>query len=170
MAGNAGELIARPRSAGRAAFLPLLCGLIALAWLALALWDASPYGRYLAHGDTFEVGALAEICRALPQGKIVVPALTESFLLLRVSLSGSTDACDGVSFLFAKKKARPTDVPTSNTRPPTSPTVASSNADHATVLRRTEPTFDRANNTPSAVPTTNSPNRPAGQRTANQTR
>ena len=86
--GTEHALDARARSAGRGAFLPLLCGLIALAWFALALWDFSPYGRYLAHGDSFEIGALAEICRALPQGTIVVPALiyAASWLLMSAAM------------------------------------------------------------------------------------
>ena len=88
MAGDAGGLIARQRSAGRTAFLPLLCGLIALAWLTLALWDLSPYGRYLTHGDWSEIGALADICRALPQGTIVIPALlyAASWLLMSAAM------------------------------------------------------------------------------------
>jgi len=36
-------------------FLPLLAGLIGLAWLALIVWGQSPYGRYLSHD------ALAEL-------------------------------------------------------------------------------------------------------------
>jgi predicted metal-binding membrane protein len=34
----------RPR-----AFLPILVGLVALAWLSLALWGQSPWSRYLDH-------------------------------------------------------------------------------------------------------------------------
>ena len=45
------------------------------AWAALALWSASPYGRYLEHGGWADAGALAALCRAVPQGDIVVPAL-----------------------------------------------------------------------------------------------
>ena len=37
-------------------FLPALAGLIVLAWLALWLWERSPYGRYLSHA---QLGALS---------------------------------------------------------------------------------------------------------------
>ena len=53
----------------------LLALLVAAAWGALGLWSASPYGRYLEHGGWADAGALAGLCRAVPQGDIVVPAL-----------------------------------------------------------------------------------------------
>ena len=53
----------------------LLLALSALAWAALWGWSASPYGRYLAHGGWGEFGALAAVCRVVPAGEIVVPAL-----------------------------------------------------------------------------------------------
>ena len=59
----------------RRSFLPLLSSLIALAWLALWVWERSPYGRYLDHGQWTEVGFAASLCRALPAGTIVLPAL-----------------------------------------------------------------------------------------------
>jgi hypothetical protein len=31
--------------------LPFIGGLIALAWLTLLVWQRSPYGRYLDHGQ-----------------------------------------------------------------------------------------------------------------------
>ncbi len=39
------------------------------------MWSASPYGRYLEHGGWGDAGALAELCRAVPQGALVVPAV-----------------------------------------------------------------------------------------------
>jgi len=53
----------------------LLIVLSALAWAALWAWSASPYGRYLAHDGWAEFGALAALCRAVPAGGVVVPAL-----------------------------------------------------------------------------------------------
>jgi predicted metal-binding membrane protein len=53
----------------------LLAALTGAAWLALWAWSASPYGRYLDHGRWTDAGALAAICRAVPQGDVVVPAL-----------------------------------------------------------------------------------------------
>ena len=35
----------------RGMFLPVMGMLIALAWLTLWAWEASPYGRYLNHGE-----------------------------------------------------------------------------------------------------------------------
>ncbi len=56
--------------------LPLLLGALALvAWLALAWWSASPHARFLAHGGWTDASTFAELCRAVPQGEIVVPAL-----------------------------------------------------------------------------------------------
>ncbi len=60
---------------GRALFWPLLTLLVVAAWAVLWLWSASPYGRYLDHGGWGDAGALAALCRAIPQGDIVVPAV-----------------------------------------------------------------------------------------------
>ena len=51
----------------------ILCLAVA-AWAALALWSASPYGRYVAHPGWIDAGALADFCRAIPQGQLLVPA------------------------------------------------------------------------------------------------
>jgi predicted metal-binding membrane protein len=59
----------------RDAFLPLIGGLIALAWLTLLIWEQSPYGRYLDHGQWMDIGLAASLCQALPAGSIVLPAL-----------------------------------------------------------------------------------------------
>jgi predicted metal-binding membrane protein len=59
-------------------FRLLMAGLTAAAWLALWLWSASPYGRYLDHGRWTDVGVLAALCRVVPDGDIVVPALFHS--------------------------------------------------------------------------------------------
>ena len=55
-------------------FLPVLAGLVTLAWLTLWLWTRSPYGRYLDHGDWLASGPAAWLCRAVPAGSLVVPA------------------------------------------------------------------------------------------------
>lgn len=59
----------------RRSFLPLIGGLIALAWLTLLLWERGPYGRYLHHGQWTDIGPAANLCGALPAGRIVLPAL-----------------------------------------------------------------------------------------------
>jgi predicted metal-binding membrane protein len=58
----------------RRAFLPLIGGLAALAWGVLWAWSASPYGRYLDHGDWVNSGPAAALCRVLPGGSVLVPA------------------------------------------------------------------------------------------------
>lgn len=52
----------------------LLAALVALAWAALWAWAASPYGRYLDHGDWTAEGPVARLCAAIPAGTLVVPA------------------------------------------------------------------------------------------------
>ena len=59
----------------RSRFLPLMVLLVSLAWFTLWIWDLSPYGRYLDHGRWTELGFAASICRAIPAGEIVLPAL-----------------------------------------------------------------------------------------------
>jgi predicted metal-binding membrane protein len=56
------------------AFVPLFLGLVAAAWLALAVWDLSPYARYLEH-DWTQLGIAASLCAALPAGAVLLPAL-----------------------------------------------------------------------------------------------
>jgi predicted metal-binding membrane protein len=56
--------------------LVTLLTLLAIAsWTVLWAWSASPYARYLVHDGWGDAGALAALCRAIPQGDIVVPAL-----------------------------------------------------------------------------------------------
>ena len=55
--------------------LALVAALSATAWAALVAWSASPYARYLDHGGWDAAGLLATLCRSVPQGALVVPAL-----------------------------------------------------------------------------------------------
>ncbi len=55
--------------------LALIVALVALAWVALAGWSASPWRRWLDHGTWADVAWLAAVCRAVPAGERVVPAL-----------------------------------------------------------------------------------------------
>ncbi|MBV8035019.1 DUF2182 domain-containing protein [Roseateles sp.] len=59
----------------RRVFLPVLAALVVLAWVALWAWAGTPYGRYLDHGDWTVSGPAAFLCRAVPAGSIVVPAV-----------------------------------------------------------------------------------------------
>jgi predicted metal-binding membrane protein len=72
----------------RDAWLPVVGGLIALTWLTLALWEQSPYGRYLDHGEWLQLGFAGAICRAWPAGSIVLPALlyVSGWVLMTVAM------------------------------------------------------------------------------------
>ena len=67
--------IAAPPGGSRALFWPLLSLLVVASWAVLFLWSASPYGRLLDHAGWGDAGALAALCRAVPQGDIVVPVV-----------------------------------------------------------------------------------------------
>ena len=57
------------------AFPPLATGLVVLSWITLLVWDASPYARYLNHGDWSAIGLGATICASVPGGTWLVPIL-----------------------------------------------------------------------------------------------
>ncbi|HTS22058.1 MAG TPA: DUF2182 domain-containing protein [Casimicrobiaceae bacterium] len=57
----------------RALPLALVAALSLGAWAILAVWSASPYARYLDHGGWDRAGALATLCRSIPQGELLVP-------------------------------------------------------------------------------------------------
>ncbi len=59
----------------RRQFLLIIGTLVTLAWLALWIWEQSPYGRYLDHGRWTEIGLAGSICRVLPNGSVMLPAL-----------------------------------------------------------------------------------------------
>jgi predicted metal-binding membrane protein len=59
----------------RAVYLALIVALSLAAWATLALWAASPYARYVEHPGWADPGAFALLCRALPQGEVIVPAV-----------------------------------------------------------------------------------------------
>jgi predicted metal-binding membrane protein len=82
MAGSSPEAAARQAAGARTARAPerrlplALVGVLSLAaWGVLAAWSASPYARYLDHGGWDRAGALAVLCRSVPQGEIVIPVL-----------------------------------------------------------------------------------------------
>jgi len=69
-------------------FLPIMLGLITVAWVTLALWEVSPYGRYLDHGNWTQAGLAGAICSFLPQGELVFPLLlyTGGWLLMSAAM------------------------------------------------------------------------------------
>src|SRR6202035_4267553 len=44
------------------------------AWVALWLWEQSPYGRYLDHPRWTDSGVAAALCQGLPAGDVILPA------------------------------------------------------------------------------------------------
>ena len=58
----------------RELFTSLFTLLVLAAWAVLWLWDASPYGRFLAHAGWLAPGVLGTLCRTVPQGDVIVPA------------------------------------------------------------------------------------------------
>jgi predicted metal-binding membrane protein len=52
---------ARDPRRDRAALVALVVALAAVAWLALGLWEASPYGRYLHHDTPSGLGTFLEV-------------------------------------------------------------------------------------------------------------
>lgn len=59
----------------RVLFVSLFALLVVSSWAALWMWSASPYGRYLEHGGWGDAGLLAALCRSVPRGELVVPAV-----------------------------------------------------------------------------------------------
>lgn len=55
-------------------FVPLFLAAVALAWLALAAWSASPYAQYVQH-DWTQLAVMASLCASLPAGTALAPAL-----------------------------------------------------------------------------------------------
>ena len=75
MSGSNGALTSA-RSAIRFALLPTLLALAAAgAWGVLWYWSLSPYAAYLDHGTWLEIGMAASVCRLIPAGEILLPAL-----------------------------------------------------------------------------------------------
>jgi predicted metal-binding membrane protein len=72
----------------RRAFYASGLALVLLAWALLMVWAASPWARYLDHGDWTRAGYLGALCTALPGGAIVVPALLYAggWLLMLVAM------------------------------------------------------------------------------------
>jgi predicted metal-binding membrane protein len=64
-----------PAIAPASVALPLVAALCLFAWLALAVWSASPWRRLLDHGNWSDLAWLAALCRTVPAGDVVVPAL-----------------------------------------------------------------------------------------------
>ena len=62
--------------------LALVGALSLVAWLALAAWSLSPYARYLEHGGWADADLLGALCRSIPQGALIVPALVYAFAWL----------------------------------------------------------------------------------------
>ncbi len=58
--------------AHRDVVLPLVGGMIVLAWIALFAWSRSPYGRYLDHSDLALVCSVADSVEGLARGGLYI--------------------------------------------------------------------------------------------------
>src|SRR5690349_14863805 len=79
---SAAVAVAPTSQSGRPLLGALVVAIALLAWAMLALWNASPYGRYLDHGGWLDAGWFAAICSVTPNGDLVVPALTHALAWL----------------------------------------------------------------------------------------
>src|SRR5258706_247377 len=72
----------------RSIFVPVIGTLILCTWFALWAWSASPYAQYLQHGSWLDAGPAAFLCRVVPGGDVVVPALlhTTGWVLMTVAM------------------------------------------------------------------------------------
>ena len=72
----------------RSVFLPVLGGLVLCTWFALWAWSASPYAQYVQHGSWLDPGPAAFLCRVVPGGEVVVPALlhTTAWVMMIVAM------------------------------------------------------------------------------------
>jgi predicted metal-binding membrane protein len=62
--------------AHRSVFLPVIAALVVSAWLMLWLWERSPYGRYLGHGELAHFDVVASPVGALAQAAAYVGGWT----------------------------------------------------------------------------------------------
>jgi predicted metal-binding membrane protein len=70
--------VSPPATAGlrRDFVVPLLIAVVAVAWLVLFVWERSPYGRYLTHGELGQVGHGTGAQTVLVQAALYVAAWT----------------------------------------------------------------------------------------------
>ena len=73
---------AAPRGSPGGEGVALIGVLAVAAWLALAAWSASPYARYVEHPGLADAAAWQALCRSVPAGAIVVPALLHALAWL----------------------------------------------------------------------------------------
>ncbi|APA89460.1 DUF2182 domain-containing protein (plasmid) [Paraburkholderia sprentiae WSM5005] len=59
-------------------FAPLFVALTTSAWIALWMWDAGPYARYLRHASWSELPLVGAICREVPGASVTIAALLHS--------------------------------------------------------------------------------------------
>ncbi|WP_233804205.1 DUF2182 domain-containing protein [Paraburkholderia sp. HP33-1] len=59
-------------------FAPLFVALTTSAWIALWMWDAGPYARYLRHTSWAEMPLVGAICREVPGASLTLAALLHS--------------------------------------------------------------------------------------------
>ena len=78
------RLIGAAASGGRSSRSGL--ALAALAWALLALWAASPWGRYLDHGDWTQAGLVGALCAAVPGGAVPAALYAAGWVLMLAAM------------------------------------------------------------------------------------
>ena len=68
--------------APRRLLLPVLGSLVAIAWMSLWIWERSPYGRFLHHGEA----ALIEICGVGLSGALQAGAYVAGWTLMTIAM------------------------------------------------------------------------------------
>jgi predicted metal-binding membrane protein len=64
-----------PQTVRQSWFAPIMGLLFVYAWITLWLWELSPYGRYLHHGQWTELGLAGDLCTVPRIGGTLAPAL-----------------------------------------------------------------------------------------------
>src|SRR5689334_19047665 len=71
-----------PVSTHARATVALIILLVATAWVVRAGWSVSPWRRWLDHGAWADLAWLAALCRSIPEGERIVPAVSYAFAWL----------------------------------------------------------------------------------------
>ena len=96
----------------RSWFVPIAGMLTATAWLALWLWEQSPYGRYLDHPRWTEIGLASAICRVLPAGE---NGAVEIAGYVTPGYAGTSDSVED-SLSYVRKLVQPATAPQDRAR------------------------------------------------------
>jgi predicted metal-binding membrane protein len=91
----------------RRVLVPLLLTLAGLAWATLWAWAASPYGRYLEHGEWSGDGPLAQLCRAVPGGAWLLHGLAWALMITAMMLPTTLPLFNAYARVSAERADQP---------------------------------------------------------------